>query len=136
MTSTLAPVAGRSCGTCSLCCQLPEIEEFSKPANTVCHHCQPAKGCRIYDDRPQLCRDFFCRYMTDPDLSEAWNPVMSHMMVYAQGPQVTVLVDPAHANIWKSEPYIRDLRLWANEAHDDGGYLILYAGDDLTVMRP
>lgn len=136
MQAVTAIVSGRSCGTCTLCCRLPEIEEFSKPANDWCRHCVAEKGCRIYDDRPQLCRDFLCRYMTDATMPEAWAPEQSHMMVYGQGPQLTVLVDPDHADIWQAAPYRDDLSRWAGEAEADGGYVILYAGDAVKRIRP
>lgn len=136
MQAATAIVPGRTCGTCTLCCRLPEIEEFSKPPNDWCRHCVPEEGCRIYDDRPQLCRDFLCRYMTDATMPETWAPEQSHMMVYGQGPQLTVLVDPDHADIWQAAPYRDDLRIWAADAEADGGYVILYAGDAVKRIRP
>lgn len=57
------------------------------------------------------------------------------MMIYAQGPQTTILVDPAHPDIWKGEPYLADLREWAQEARRKGGYLIVYVGDAVTVVE-
>lgn len=63
-----ADQAQRSCGSCTLCCRLPEIDEFAKPPDVACSHCT-GSGCAIYDGRPQVCRDFLCRWMTNPGLS-------------------------------------------------------------------
>lgn len=124
-------VAGRACGTCTLCCRLPDIDLFDKPANAWCRHCVAGKGCSIYDDRPSVCRDFLCLWMTDAGLDAAWDPSRSHMMIYRQGPQMTVLVDPDHADIWRLEPYHAQLQAWAGEGAPEGGYVIVFQQDDV-----
>ncbi|WP_097140873.1 YkgJ family cysteine cluster protein [Rhizobium subbaraonis] len=124
-------VAGRSCGTCTLCCRLPEIDLFEKPANVWCRHCIEEKGCSIYEHRPSVCRDFLCLWMTDEALGEEWEPARSHMMIYRQGPQITLLVDPDHADIWCSEPYHTQLQAWASESEPTGGYVIVFWQDDV-----
>lgn len=124
-------VPGRSCGTCTLCCRLPDIDLFDKPANAWCRHCIEGKGCSIYADRPSVCRDFLCLWMTDEALGEAWEPARSHMMIYRQGPQITVLVDPDHPDIWRREPYHAQLRAWADAAAPSGGYVIVFWQDDV-----
>ena len=126
-----ATIAGRSCGTCTLCCRLPDIDLFDKPANVWCRHCVAGKGCSIYADRPSVCRDFLCLWMTDAGFAEIWEPSRSHMMVYRQGPQITVLVDPDHPDIWRREPYHAQLRDWAREAEATGGYVIVFRQDDV-----
>ncbi|MBN9055415.1 MAG: hypothetical protein BGO06_12865 [Shinella sp. 65-6] len=131
MQSSPNVVAGRSCGTCTLCCRLPDIDHLDKPANAWCRHCVAGEGCSIYADRPSVCRDFLCLWMTDEGLTEAWAPSRSHMMVYRQGPQVTVLVDPDHSDIWRSEPYRSHLRAWAEDAEATGGYVIVFSKDDV-----
>ena len=123
--------AGRSCGTCTLCCRLPDIDLFEKPANVWCRHCIEGKGCAIYTDRPSVCRDFLCLWMTDEDLESAWEPTRSHMMIYRQGPQITVLVDPDHPDIWRSAPYHAQLEAWAAAAEPNGGYVIVFQKDDV-----
>lgn len=129
-------VPGRSCDTCSLCCILPDIDALEKPANAVCHHCTPGLGCRIYEDRPQLCADFHCRWMTDPGLDSAWEPALAHMMVYAQGPQITVLVDPAHPDAYMQSPYREDLQRWAADIDARGGFVIVFVGDTAIKIEP
>lgn len=125
------PQTPRTCGTCTLCCRLPDIDELSKPANEWCSHCTDGIGCTIYPNRPQTCRDFLCLWMTDAKLGDEWEPTKSHMMVYAQGPQVTALVDPAFPETWKVEPYGSQLHDWAARTKTHGGYLIVFVGDDV-----
>ena len=122
----------RQCGTCTLCCHLPDIDELEKPANELCRHCIEQQGCRIYGERPQLCRDFLCLWRTDPRMGDHWAPASSSMMVYRQGPQITVLVDPSRPDVWHEPVYLADLEAWAAAAEQDGGYVIVFAGDSVT----
>ncbi|MBN9032316.1 hypothetical protein P7F60_26880 [Rhizobium sp. YJ-22] len=131
MQPTTTIVDGRSCGTCTLCCRLPDIDLFDKPANDWCAHCVEGSGCSIYPDRPSVCRDFLCLWMTDNALGDEWEPGRSGMMLYEQGPQITVLVAPEHPEIWKSEPYLSQLRTWAGEAERRGRYVIVFCQDDV-----
>ena len=52
----------RECGDCTLCCKITKIDtpEFKKVAGPWCEHCNLGKGCRIYDERFEVCRDFVC----------------------------------------------------------------------------
>ncbi len=124
-------VEGRSCGSCTLCCRLPEIDLFEKPANAWCSHCVEGAGCSIYADRPSVCRDFLCLWMVDETLGDEWTPSRSHMMIYRQGPQITVLVDVDYPDIWRSEPYHTQLHRWARDAEPAGGYVIVFWRDDV-----
>lgn len=121
----------RSCGTCTLCCRLPDIDFFDKPANQFCVHCLESQGCSIYSDRPSLCRDFLCLWRTDGNLSPVWDPTISGMMAYRQGAQITVLVDPDHPQVWRNEPHRTELSRWAKDAAESGGYVIVFCGDDV-----
>jgi len=129
-------VPGRSCDTCSLCCILPDIDALEKPANTVCRHCAPGNGCRIYTSRPRLCADFYCRWMTEVAMSAEWQPARAHMMVYTQGPQITVLVDPAYPDAHKQAPYREQLEQWASTADLSGGFVIVFVGDTAIKIEP
>ena len=130
-----AGVRGRDCGSCSLCCILPDIAEFDKPANQPCRHCLPRGGCDAYDVRPATCRDFFCLWRTDPSLGEEWDPRVSRMMLYVQGPQLTVLVEPEAATIWRELPYRDWLEEKARSLKPAGGYVVVYAGEDVAVVK-
>jgi hypothetical protein len=43
-----APPEQKTCGDCTLCCEVMAIEELSKPASVWCSHCKPGNGCLIY----------------------------------------------------------------------------------------
>ncbi len=128
-----ADQAQRSCGSCTLCCRLPEIDEFAKPPDVACSHCT-GSGCAIYDGRPQVCRDFLCRWMTNPAFPDTWRPQTSHILVYDQGQQVTVLVDPDYPEAWREEAAQAAIAQWAADAEKEGRYLILFCGDYVEKM--
>jgi hypothetical protein len=130
-----ALVPGRDCGSCSLCCILPDIAEFDKPANEPCRHCMPGGGCDAYDARPSTCRDFYCLWRTDPTLGNEWEPRQSQMMMYGQGPQLTVLVEPEAGSIWREAPYLGELQARARALKPMGGYVVVYAGEDVSVVK-
>jgi len=67
MNTELLPhlVPGRACGTCMMCCKVPYIKEFEKPAGVWCKHAVAGKGCGIYESRPSSCRAFYCMWMQD-----------------------------------------------------------------------
>ncbi len=130
-----ALVPGRDCGSCSLCCILPDIAEFDKPANQPCRHCLIGGGCDAYDVRPSTCRDFYCLWRTDPTLGDEWEPRVSRMMLYVQGPQLTVLVEPEAGEIWQEAPYRGELEERAGALKARGGYVVVYAGENATVVK-
>src|SRR5262245_33293733 len=85
------PAPGKSCGGCSLCCKVLLIQPFSpagfrkwplnKPHGVWCTDCQPGVGCRIYDDRPDECREFLCWWLVEPRLGPEWKPDKSKLVI-------------------------------------------------------
>ncbi|MBV2184657.1 MAG: hypothetical protein KUL88_08990 [Rhizobium sp.] len=132
---SVQPLPGRSCGSCTLCCGLPDIDELDKPANSVCRHCILDRGCTAYEERPATCRDFLCAWMSDGNLGPEWDPTVCHMMVYSQGPQFTVLVDPRYPDAWRQEPHFGQLTRRAADLEPRGGYVIVYIGDDVVKVE-
>jgi hypothetical protein len=132
---TVALVPGRNCGTCSLCCILPDIADFDKPANQPCRHCVAGGGCDAYDARPATCRDFYCFWRTEAALAPEWEPQISRMMLYRQGPQLTVLVEPEAGSIWRETPYLEWLEAQARVLKAQGGYVVVYAGEAVSVVK-
>jgi hypothetical protein len=49
------------CGDCTVCCTLSVVSELNKKAGEHCTHCD--KGCKIYGNHPQVCKDFECAYL-------------------------------------------------------------------------
>lgn len=109
----------RACGTCSLCCKLMAVPDVT-PHNEWCRHCTPGKGCGIYDRRPEPCRQFDCLWLMSDKVPEHWYPRQAHMVLELKlipEPLVVVNVDPAHANRWREEPYLKDIRRMAMTCH-------------------
>lgn len=52
----------KSCGSCTKCCTLIEVPELGKKEGQTCVHLTD-KGCGIYEDRPQSCKDFICGFL-------------------------------------------------------------------------
>ena len=46
-----------------MCCKLVAVTELQKPACVQCTHCAPGVGCKIYEQRPQGCKDFACLWL-------------------------------------------------------------------------
>jgi uncharacterized protein len=109
---------GRSCGTCSLCCKLPEIVVLNKPANTWCQHRTPGNGCGIYQTRPTKCQNFGCGWLTDTGFGDVWFPARAKMyLTFTPAPDGRLdhllVVDPAWPNRWREAPYLEALKRMA-----------------------
>jgi hypothetical protein len=57
-----------------MCCTALEIEELKKDAGPACVNCVKGGGCAIYHERPQVCRDFECEWLTDRALPRPMRP--------------------------------------------------------------
>ena len=108
-------VAGRACGTCTLCCKVAAVEEFDKPNGVWCSHCVSGKRCTIYDTRPPSCRDFYCQWMVEPRLGAEWKPERAKFALIKTmgGRRVTALVDPGYPAAWRRSPYYETFKQWA-----------------------
>ena len=53
---------GEKCGECTLCCYLLTVPAMNKKAGVLCQACVLKKGCKIYTNRPQECKEFKCAY--------------------------------------------------------------------------
>ena len=68
-----ALVHGRSCGPCTACCRILEIEVLAKPAGTLCPH-NSGIGCTIYAERPDACARWHCLWRKIGALPDALRP--------------------------------------------------------------
>lgn len=46
------------CTKCGACCVAPDIAALGKPLGLACPHLGPDNLCKVYEDRPQVCRDY------------------------------------------------------------------------------
>ena len=129
-------VPGRQCGSCTLCCKLLGIKEIDKKEWTWCKHCNPGRGCGIYDSRPPSCQKFYCGYRQSIDISEEWFPARSHMVLRAQGIGIVCYVDPGYPDAWKQQPYHAALRAWARRATNMEHHVIVNVGGRTIAILP
>jgi len=76
-------IAGRSCGSCNVCCVVPTIDEpaLQKLPGYRCHNALPSGACAIYERRPRTCRDFFCGWRRLEWIGERLKPDASGVFV-------------------------------------------------------
>lgn len=88
-----------------------KVHELSKPANTWCTHCETAKGCAIYADRPQSCRVYECLWLRsqafDKPLAPALRPDRSRVVIGTlnHGNDIVLYVPPEQPNAWQAPEF-------------------------------
>jgi hypothetical protein len=140
VTTSTAPLLGRSCGSCTLCCKVfpvPPID--NKPAGKWCKHCKPGQGCGIWESRPEFCRSFHCHWHFDASLGPEWRPDVARFVINTEpgGAWLSVVVDPGQPHAWRREPYHSKLRSLAARFIDSGtNGLLLIEGDRKSIILP
>jgi hypothetical protein len=74
----------RSCGDCTACCEgwlTADIHGKQMYSGAPCHY-KGERGCTIYEHRPQLCVNFKCAWLGDPDVPEWMKPSLSKVIMY------------------------------------------------------
>jgi len=119
-TASRPPVPGRACGSCTLCCKTIGVAELAKPAGEWCPHCLRSKGCAIYDNRPDGCRDFFCEWMRSDKLGPEWKPDRARFaLIMTVTGHLSVAVDPGFPSAWRQPRYYQAFCHWARERAED-----------------
>lgn len=74
VVATLAPV--NHCGECRACCFSLYIEDgpFAKPSNQWCPNCAHNFGCKVYQQRPSVCRSFKCTWLKSQSRNDRMAP--------------------------------------------------------------
>ena len=98
----MAAVQGKNCGACMMCCIVLEIEELEKPAGPACPNCVNP-GCKIYPERPQVCRDFECEWLTSRSLPQNFRPdlIGTILMEDSETGEYRAVCDPAAPMDWR-----------------------------------
>lgn len=143
MTSTMvvAPYGaaeGRACGSCTLCCKVYALAAFEKPPGVWCRECTPGKGCGIHDEAPEQCRRFFCLWMSDANLPDAWRPDRAKFVlsIFPANGFVYGQVDPGSPGAWRKEPYFGGLKTLARSILDERRHVIMFLGEEATLVMP
>lgn len=76
-------IAGRSCGTCNVCCVALTIDDpaLQKVQGYRCRNARPDNGCSIYDTRPHTCLTFFCGWRRLKWVRETMRPDRSGVLI-------------------------------------------------------
>jgi uncharacterized protein len=103
------PVSGKSCGTCTACCRMMAVPELYKNAWVDCPNCAIGKGCKIYPDRPQPCREFMCGWLLAPYMGEELKPERCHVVFFQPDADTIVAnCDPRAPNAWRA-PHVMEM---------------------------
>lgn len=75
----------RKCGECTLCCQgwlIADVYGHRLMPGSPCHFM--GNSCAIYNDRPNVCRDFRCVWLEDSNFSipEWMKPSLSNVIIF------------------------------------------------------
>ncbi len=114
------------------------IKEIEKPERTECRHCETGAGCGIYDDRPVVCREFYCGYLALPFVAPHWYPAECGMVIFPAADQkrLAIHVDPARPDAWKEPPFHADLRQWAVAAEKMDFQVFVAVGRRVIAILP
>ena len=136
--ATLQPAAGRSCGTCTMCCKVLQIADLGKPAGIWCKHVKPGSGCTVYADRPLPCRQYFCEWMLDSRFGPEWKPDTAKFAVnpLLSDSNLLIAVDPNFPNAWRKEPYISQIRQWVKDCEAMGRFVMVRIGARCIALLP
>jgi hypothetical protein len=131
-------VPGRSCGTCGLCCKVYTVKELSKPEGQWCPHVERGHGCKIHAIRPQVCRQFYCSWLVDPNLGPEWKPEVARFVISADPKYqaLTVSVDPGTPLAWKREPYYATLKQFSKVFFPLNKKVLVSLRGQITIVLP
>ena len=97
-------IPGKSCGPCTMCCRALDIDEFDKPAGAFCAACIATGGCKIYLNRPQVCRDYECLWLTERSLGPKLRPDLTGtiLMEDPDSDEYRAVCDPSTPFAWRT----------------------------------
>lgn len=100
-----------------MCCQVLEIEIFEKPPGLLCTHCHKTEGCKIYHQRPQVCRDYECSWMMERSLPSTLRPdkVGTILMEDPDSDEYQAVCDPSKPLAWRHPLVFKHLVAMAKE---------------------
>lgn len=95
-----------------------------------CPHCDIGVGCRIYEQRPNACRSFFCEYRLNIEIGEEWKPNICNMIITVDRParRINVMCDDGHFDAWRKQPFYAQIKTMALNILRQRGHLIVWEG--------
>ncbi len=117
-------MAERECGSCTLCCKLLGVKELNKPQGEWCKHCDIGKGCKIYDSRPNECRNFTCMWIVGM-LPEEMKPDKVHaVFTVTKDNTISVDVDLNRPDVYKNGL----VKMCIDKLDAQGNKVLVYSG--------
>jgi hypothetical protein len=114
------------------------IVELEKPRGQWCPHVVLGKGCAIYDERPNSCREFSCLWLLDRNLGDEWKPEKCKMVLSADEARKSTMVyiEPSMPEAWKRAPYFQRLVTLMQAGLPQGRMVFIVVGDSTGVLLP
>lgn len=93
----------RQCGPCTMCCKVMGVVELKKAPAKWCEHCAVGKGCKIYEEQPETCKEFECLWLYDEQWPEGVRPDRSHVVMSStlDEKRLVANVDPSYPNAFQ-----------------------------------
>lgn len=134
----MKPVEGRSCAGCTLCCKLLSISELNKPQQLWCEHCTIGRGCKIYDSKPSECSTFYCMYLVDARLDDAWKPSNCNfvMSFETHANRFVIHCDAHRRDAWRKQPFYSWIKNLSAMALQNEGQVVVWEGLDVVAVLP
>lgn len=115
MTQRTIPIfKGRQCGECHRCCEgWSEAEVFGvqhypgKPCFYLGH------DCTIYEDRDDVCREFFCEWVSSYAFPEWMKPTLSNLIIIRRIKDGVIYFQVKETGVTMKAKYLNWLLLWA-----------------------
>ena len=132
----LAP--GKACGSCAMCCKVFAIPEVEKGVNQWCRHVVQGRGCGIHPTRPEVCRQFFCHWLRNPNLGPEWRPDRAKFLIYTEmrGRRMVVAPDAGAPAAWRKEPFYGQFKRWAVIGAASHHQILVFHGKRATAVLP
>ena len=101
----------RQCAGCRECCIQIEVKTLNKPGGVFCSHLD-AKGCSIYEARPDACKDFSCAWLLG-QMPKSYKPEKTGMVVWAGYTQLGLTVFGSY----RKRPHIGTMKWLLGESY-------------------
>jgi hypothetical protein len=126
----------RNCDSCTLCCDLLEVKDLGKAANSVCEHCDG--GCLIFGqpERPAACSAYRCAWLFNESWQEMLRPDRCGVVFepFAEDEQLcfTANVDGIRPESWKEGAAAAAIKKMIGA----GCSVIVVIGEEKHVLMP
>lgn len=88
------------CEGCTLCCYIAPAPWLNKDHSTLCEHCEPGVGCKIWDNIPKQCNVFFCWYRLSKNLPKDLKPDVCGVVIEKYDDLFLLTTEPGNFEAW------------------------------------